>query len=393
MENKNNFFTFVLPFLIIIVAIGILVLLVKSRTVPEKKPRAATGALVRTMTVTKENRRAQIHSTGTVTANQQIAIVPQVGGQVTKISPQCVAGGFIKKGDLLFAIDDADYRLSVEQARAVVAKAEADLAIVQGQAEVARREWKRFGEMTVTASPLVLHEPQLKTGMANLAAAQAGLKKAQLNLDRTEVRAPFNCLVIKEELDPGLNVRAGSPVATIVGTDEAEVIAPLPLSELPWCVIPHRNNDKSGSNATLSATIGDRQYSWQGKVTRALGEVDPKGRMARLAIRINDPYYLDSNRNGNLDLIMGMFVDVTIHGHPINNVAVLPRKAIRPESTVWLIDKENKLRLRKVTVVRLTDNDALISKGLSPGDEVVLTNLNGAADGMALRPMIEGDKP
>lgn len=392
MKNRSKLFTIALPILIIIVGIGIMVLLVKSRPVPKKQARQTKGALVRIMEVNIENRRAEIHSTGTVQPSRQISIIAQVGGMVNKLSSQCVAGGFIKKGDLLFAINDADYRLNEEQALAVVAKAEADLATARGKAEVARLEWERFGDQTAAVNPLVLHEPQLKTSEANLAAAKAGLAKAQLNFSRTKVRAPFDCLILSEELGVGLTVRAGSPVAKIVGTDEAEVIVPLPLAELPWCVIPRADRDTLGSPVTLTATLGGHQYSWQGEIVRGLGEIDSKGRMARLAIRVNDPYRLKNN-NSKFDLAMGMFVDVTIHGHPINQVVALPRKAIRPESTVWLMDKEQKLRLRKVTVARFTDDEALISEGLVPGDQVVLTTLNGAADSMILRPVIEGEKP
>ena len=386
MKNKGKFFTTALPILILIAGIATMILLTKSRPAAKRHTRPESGALVRVMTASSENRRAEVHSTGTVQAGQQISIIAQVGGRVTSLSPQWMAGGFIKAGDLLFAIEDADYRLAEEQARAAVAKAEADLATARGQAEVARLEWERFGDQTAAVNPLVLHLPQLKTREANLAAARAGLSKAQLDLTRTEVRAPFNCLILAEELDMGLTVRAGSPVAKIVGTDQAEVIVPL-----PWCVIPRHDKQMAGSPATLTATFGNHRYQWQGTVVRTLGEIDPQGRMARLAIRVDDPYRLQKNNHAKFDLTMGMFVEVTIHGHPLNKVVVLPRKALRPESKVWLMDAEQKLRLRRVTVARFTDDEALISEGLAPGDKVVLTTLNGAADGMALRPMNEGE--
>ncbi len=393
MKNKNKIFTTALPVIVILVGIGAMILLAKSRPAPKKQALPNKGALVQLITVSTENRRAEIHSTGTVQPSRQIAIITQVGGQISRLSPQCVAGGFIKAGELLFAIDDADYRLAAAQAKATVAKAEADLATARGKAEVARMAWERFGGETPAVNPLVLHQPQLKTAAANLAAAQASQTKAQLNLTRTEVRAPFNCLVLSEELGIGLTVRVGSPVARIVGTDDAEVIVPLPLAELPWCVIPRLSVNTPGSPATLSATIGNRKFQWQGKILRSLGEIDPKGRMARLAIRVEDPYRLKNSKNLPLDLTMGMFVEVTIHGEALNKIVALPRKAMRPDSTVWLMDNEQKLRLRPVQVARFTDTEALISKGLAPGEKVVLTPLNGAADGMALRAQNEGEKP
>jgi len=393
MKNKGKFLTTALPVIVLMVGIAAMILLAKSRSTPQKQARVVTGALVRTMAAVAEDRRAEVQSTGTVQATRQIAIIAQVGGQVNRLSPQCVAGGFVKANDLLFAIDDTDYRLAEDQARAAVARAEAELATTRGQAEVARLEWERFGGATAAVNPLVLHEPQLKTAEANLAAARAGLAQARLNLTRTEVRAPFNCLILTEELDLGLFVRAGSPVAKIVGSDEAEVIVPLPMAELPWCQVPRNSGKAHGSPVTITATIGDRQYHWQGTVSHALGEVDPKGRMARLAVLVKDPYRLNSSAKNDFDLAMGMFVDVTIHGKSLGKVTPLPRQAIRPESTVWLMDAGHKLRLRPVTVTRFTDDEALVSQGLAPGEEVVLTTLNGAADGMALRPVNDGEKP
>lgn len=392
MKNRGPLVTIVLPILVVLFGITAMILLAKSRPAPKKQARQSKGALVRIITAAVENRRADIHATGTVQPSRQISIIAQVGGQVTSLSPQCVAGGFIKEGELLFAIDDADYRLAEAQAGAAVARAEAELATARGQAEVARSEWQQFGNKSSAANPLVLHQPQLKTAEANLAAAKATLVKARLDLSRTEVRAPFNCLVLSEDLGLGLTVRAGNPVAKIVGTDQAEVIVPLPMAELPWCVIP-RNNKSTGSPATITATIGTRRYHRQGTVLRSLGEIDPKGRMLRLAIGVDDPYRLNADKPKPLDLTMGMFVDVTIHGHPLNKVIALPRKAIRPGSMVWLMDNQQKLRLRPVKVARFTDDEALISKGLNAGDRVVLTTLNGAADGMALRPMNEGEQP
>ena len=393
MNNKSKFLTIILPILILAVGIGLLVALTKSRPTPKKQARTTSGALVRIMEATYQDRHAEIHSTGTVQPDQQISIIAQVGGRITQLSPQCVAGGFLKAGELLFAIDETDYKLAEDQAMAAVAKTEAELATAKGQAEVARLEWERFGDKTAAVNPLVLHEPQLKNAEANLAAARAGLAQARLNLSRTEVRAPFNCLIIAEELDLGLTVRAGTPVAKIIGTDAAEVIAPLPMAEIPWCSIPKNGTQTTGSPVTLTATIGDHQYHWQGTVTRSLGEVDPKGRMARLAVRVEDPYRLQNSAKTEFDLTMGMFVDITIHGKPLGKVIPLPREAMRPDSTVWLMDGERKLRLRPVTVARFTDDEALISDGLAPGDEVVLTALNGAADGMALRPVSEGETP
>jgi len=393
MPSKNKFLALVLPLLILAAGAGAMVFLIKNRPAPQKQARADQGALVRLLTVNKTSIAVNVHSTGTVQPVEQIAVIPQVSGRITALASQCVAGGFLAKGDKLFTIEATDYRLAVEQARATLAKAEADLATTRGNAEVARLEWQRFGGASGEAvNPLVLHEPQLNTARANLAAAQAALAQAELNLARTEVRTPFNCMVVNESLDAGQYVRSGTAVATLAGTDAAEIIVPLPLAELAWCTVP-RAGKGTAAPATVRTTVGDRHFQWQGRVVRSLGEVDPKGRMIRLAVRVADPYRLrtDSGPAG-LDLAMGMFVEVDIHGRTAHEVVALPRRALRTPTTVWLMDAERKLRLREVHVIRLTDEEALVDQGLAQGEQVVLTALSGAADGMLLRPANPGER-
>jgi hypothetical protein len=81
-----------------------------------------------------------------------------------------------------------------------------------------------------------------------------------------------------------------------------------------------------------------------------------------------------------------MFVEVVIHGRDMRNIAVIPRKALRDGQTVWIMDDERKLRVRKVEPVRYEQDEVWISNGLAEGDRVVLTALSGGADGMRLRP-------
>ena len=89
-------------------------------------------------------RQVLVHGTGTVQPRQEISLTPQVSGRVTKISDRFIAGGFFHQGDVLFEIEDADYRLAVDRARAALAKAEYELTAMQGQARIARQEWERL---------------------------------------------------------------------------------------------------------------------------------------------------------------------------------------------------------------------------------------------------------
>jgi RND family efflux transporter MFP subunit len=312
-------------------------------------------------------------------------VIPQVKGKVTYVAPSLVAGGFFKKGELLFRLEDADYRLALERAKAQRAGAELELERIKSLASIARAEWERISEDDSEPNPLVVYEPQLKSAHAALASADAAIGQAELDLSRTKIRAPFNCLVRSENLDIDQYIKEGTSVAVITGTDTAEIIVPLSMDELGWIAVPRSGSKEEGSPATASLLIAGEKHEWQGRVTRSLGEVDQKSRMIKVAVEVNDPYMLKGEDNG-VALPVGSFVDVDLYGKTLKGVFRIPRAALRDKSTVWVADGEDKLRISSVTVVRRERADVLIGEGLKEGDQVILTTLAGASDGMKLRP-------
>ena len=123
---------------------------------------------------------------------------------------------------------------------------------------------------------------------------------------------------------------------------------------------------------------------------RALGEVDPRGRMLQVAVKVMDPFRLKDQDSQPPYLEVGMFVDIEFAGPILNDVVVLPRRALRDNRTVWVADSDGFLRERPVEIVRLAREQVVVRSGLEPGEKVVLTTLTGATDGMKLRIAGEG---
>lgn len=387
MSRKTILLKIALPIVILLAGFAGMQLLVHSRAAPKKEVKGSRGVLVEVKSVTRENLPVVVMGTGTVGSRQEASITPQVNGRVTYLAPGFVVGGLFRKGDLLFRIEDTDYRLAIERAKAAIAKAEFDLATVEGQARVARVEWERLHLADKKEpSPLVLYEPQLKNARASVASARAALSQAELDLARTSVYAPFPCLVRSEEIDLGQYVTGGKSVATVAGTNVAEIVVPLPLEEMQWFAIPRKGSNGNGSKALVKVAVGDQVLTWKGRVARSLGEVDPRGRMAQVVVAVADPYNLE--RGGGpkrRDLEIGMFVEVEIIGKTITGVFAVPRSALRDGDTVWTMDDEGKLRVTPVTVVRRGRDTVIVRDGMKEGDMVVLTNISGAAEGMQLR--------
>lgn len=377
-----------LPFLVIVIALVLTFVLVKSRKTPKPHEAPHLGPLVEVGILTKANRQILVSGTGSAQSRYGVSITPQIKGRVSELSPQMVAGGTFQKGEMLFAIEDVDYQLAIAHAQATLAQAELELLRNENLADLARKEWHSLNsESDLEPNPLVVYEPQLKSARALRDAAQANVKQAELNLQRTRVFAPFDCYVRSEQLEIGQFLNAGAPVATVAGIEQIEIVVPLPLEEIVWLQVPRKGTKQRGSLAKVELQSGGRTFHWQGEITRSLGEIDPRNRMARVVVTVNDPFTEDTEKANLLnDLLPGMFVNVQILGEELSDIISVPRGAMHDNDTIWVIDDENRLHIREVDILRRERDEVLIRSGLEANEKIVLTNLSGAAEGMLLRP-------
>ncbi|GBD97332.1 MAG TPA: efflux RND transporter periplasmic adaptor subunit [Nitrospirae bacterium] len=389
MSRKTKLLKIAIPLIIIFAGFGIMKVLIAERPAPVKEIKENPGVLVEVFRADRENRQIIVKGTGTAKAAQEISVIPQVSGRVTYTAPGLVVGGFFKKDEILFEIEGIDYILALERAKAARANAEYELATIESRARIAREEWERINkDEQVRPNPLVLYGPQLKNAQAALASADAALEQARLNLERTQIRAPFNGRVQSENIDIGQYVIRGSSVAFLSGTDTTEINVPLTADDLSWLHIPAQGEKERGPQAVVSVSVGGETYQWEGRVTRSTGEVDPKSRMMQLIVEINDPYGLKEKKDpARPALAAGTFVDVQIKGRMLKDVFVVPRTALRDNSTVWVMDSEKKLRIKKVAPLRMEKDEAIIADGIEDGDMIIRTNISGAANGMKLRPV------
>lgn len=382
---RKTVIKYILPILILVLAALVAVAMIKSRKAPKRISPVSQGPMVDTLTIRLTDLPVTVRATGTVVARQQVEIIPQVSGLVERTSVNLLEGAFFKKGELLLEIEETDYLLALEQARADLSKAELDLALIEGKAVIARREWQMLRNQDSKPLPLVVYEPQLASAKATVASAKAKVKLAEVNLGRTRITAPFNCFIRKKDVDVGQYMRSGTMILEVAGTDAAEIVVPLPLSDLAWLDIPRQNEGGKGSAATISMAVGDESFTWQGFLSRALGEVDAKTRMVDVVIVIDDPYLLKNNSRQGQELALGSFVQVEIEGRVLAEVAEIPRKSLQGENHVWLVTDQNELVLRQVEVGRKEKDTVLVARGLADGDRLVLTAVSGAANGLVVR--------
>jgi multidrug efflux system membrane fusion protein len=178
-----------LPVLMLAVMAGLTVKLVKSKEELKPQPRVETLPLVEARAVKAGVHRFQILSQGEIRARTEINLVAEVPGKIVSVSSNFTAGGFFEDGEVLARLDSRDFEVAVAQAEAALAQGRVRLDREKAEALVARREWESLGRGE--ANPLLLREPQLAEAEALMAAAEANLRKAKLDLSRCEIRAPF----------------------------------------------------------------------------------------------------------------------------------------------------------------------------------------------------------
>jgi RND family efflux transporter MFP subunit len=326
---------------------------------------------------------------GTVVPAKEVVLQAELGGRVIWQSPELVAGGRFKEGQAIVRIDPRDYQLAVESARSQVNQAKLELSLEKRRGEVAKREWNAFGEADVSEeqSALAQREPQLESTRLALKAAQSSLKKAQLDLARTTLRAPFNAMVVSESVDTGQLISPQSTVARLVGTDEYHVQVSVPVSSLRTVVA--RSDEGPGSEAKIVQHAGDETIERHGEVIRQLPDLDPGGAMARLLVRIENPV----GEKGDLPLLLGSFVDVAIEAEPIEDAIRLPRVALRNGRNVYVMNDQDALEIRDVEIAWTEPDAVLVTGGLGANERVVTSRIPTPVPNMLLRTVAPAPEP
>jgi RND family efflux transporter MFP subunit len=378
----------VLPLLVLAAGVIGAVSMIASRQEPAKRPAEIPPPLVRVMEVEPQSVQLSVHAEGTVMPRTASDLIPEISGRVISISQSLVAGGFFEDGEELLRVDPREYELAVVRARSAIAQAETRLATEEQEAAVARKEWEALGEGEPTG--LTLRKPQIAEAHAALASAQAALEQAQYDLERTVVRAPYAGRVRSKQVDVGQFVSRGASVAQIYAVDLAEVRLPIPDAQLAFVDIPlayrgdESSQSESGPRVTLRAEFGGKAYTWQGRIVRTEGEIDPRTQMIHVVAQVKDPY----GRGAQSDrppLAVGMFVQAEISGNRSGSVFVLPRSVMRTENRVMVVDSDSRLHFREVDVLRAENDRVLVRAGLRPGERVVTSTVETAVNGMRVQ--------
>lgn len=370
---QTNLLKWVFPFVALVVGVVGFMGINAIAQEPEKKEVIDTRPTVQVEPVTANDHQVIINSYGEVKPLENTQLSAQVSGEVLSWHPNFVAGGVVARGETLFTIEKDNYEAAVLVAEAEIARAQAGLIEEQAQAQVAEDEAKRFPSKART--DLFLRKPQVLSAQASVKSAQAALKRAQRDLDNCDVTAPYDALVISRNVGVGQYVTIGSQVAELNNIETAEVI--IPIAGFDSVFLPKRIK---GIKATV-VQKGLNSFTREGVIDRDLGIIDNATRMTSLVVRIEDPYGL---KNKQPTVKFGSYVQVNFAGSILNNIYRLPQELVN-NKTVWIVNEEQQLEPRKVTVIREEGEYFYISGGLQADDKLVITLPEYPQKGMAVK--------
>ena len=354
--------------------------------------------------------------------------VAQVSGIVVKTHPKLDNGSMIQKGELLVQIDKTDYELAIDQANAELAIVEAqidelkqtrdndkaNLKIEERSLELAQNDYARYrGEngrrSAVSEAELDAKERELlkqksvvqkltnnlklvpskvKAAEAQWNSAQKALTTAKRDLERTTIKAPFDCRLANVKVEDGQFVTLNEAMFELYGIDVMEVDARIPLDELRRLTPRLTAYDTRtleelilGLDATVRVNSGEWSQQWTAKLVRVREEVDPRTRAIGVVVAVER-----NAANIGSGLRKGMFCEVDFTGPEQPRQLLVPQVAVRA-GHVYIVNDEKRLERRKVHAGMPIGDKIIVEGDLNVGTSVVLSDPTPAVEGMLVEPM------
>ena len=370
---------------ILLAAFAVVALLVALGPEPEAQDSEPALPEVPVRTVRLDTQRVVVTVHGTARPARRTGVAARVAGEIVWAADALRAGTQVAEETPLFRIRQTRYAQAVAEARSRLAEAELRLLRERAARELARSEWERTG---AEPDPLALGVPQLAAAEEGAAAARAALETAEADLGNTEVRAPHAGLVASRDAEVGEWVTPGQRLLELFSLEVFEVRVSLPDAALALLDLPFRETGGRASPARVTATLGppdaEVRWTWEGRLARVEGAMDPATRFLPAVVEVAGPYR--TTPDGRPPLVAGMFVRVEIEGKEFADVATVPVSAFRADGTVLVVDGEDRVRIRQVDAFWPAGETALLVRsGLAAGDRLVVSPPSMVAEGMRVR--------
>jgi multidrug efflux system membrane fusion protein len=359
---------------------GLLALTGSGARAADPAPAAPAAVPVSVAAVTARETTSWDEFSGRLEAVERVDVRSRVAGAV--LAAHFQEGALVRQGDRLVTIDPAPYQAEVDRLQAAVRAAEARVALARNELDRGRQ---LAGSRVVSVSEIDQRTNAFNEAEANLQAAKAALKTAQLNLDYTEVRAPVSGRVGKLEVTTGNLVAAGpgAPVlTTLVSVDPIYVSFHADEQVVARALASVSSEDASraldGIPVELStATTSERR---RGRLQFVDNQVDPATGTVRMRAVIDNP-------DGRL--MAGQFARVRLGQAKAEEAIAISERAIgtdQDKKFVMVVGEDNKVAYREVKVGRPSEGLRVVTSGLKPGERIVVNGLQRVRPGALVAP-------
>lgn len=410
---------------------------VSGKNAPERTEIAETATTVRVVTSSPQTFIPRVIGYGTVEPSRTLDAIAQVSGRVIYISPNFKRGDFIEEGDVIIKLSPEDYELEIAEAETDIASAQVDLEelavtletqkksleISKAVLELEQRELERQKELlkrNVSSNQRVedqeavvlqqrsdvqdleneiaLNPVQRKALEQAKRKNEVRLQTAQLNLERTTIRAPFDARVSEVNVEIDQFVSSGSTIGELDGIDAADIdvqISPANMSGFANLAFPGQLDTEEGimrarrelnrlSAIVRVGSVGDAT-TWDARLKRVSDTVDPDTRSVGLIVSVDNPY--DTLRPGvKPPLVKGMFTEVELSGAPLPGQTILPRNAVA-NGKIMTVTSENRLSYADVELAYRFGDIVVLKSPLPDGTQVIISDVSPVIDGMLLKPV------
>lgn len=317
---------------------------------------------------------------GRAEAYQTADIRPQVSGLIREIAFR--DGGEIKKDDLLYQIEDAPYIAAVEQAKAAIAKAEASVPSAESNLE----RYQRLVGSGATQIEFETAKTTLLQARAEVESAKAALTSAQIDLDHTQIKAPFDGVIDQTAFNIG-NVVAANQTTALTTIRQLDPIY-ISLTESSTNLLKLRDAMAAGDVKGEAGNVAFRLILEDGKEYNQQGKLDMSKQIVSettgtFIIRVLFP-------NPDRIVLPGMYVRATVElGAEVGYA--LPQLATSRDAngrlTAQFVSADGKVETRIFENASPSNNSWLVTEGVKDGDQLIVSGLQSIAAGMPVKPV------
>ncbi len=381
----------VICLVILLLAVGGFVGLKSMKKSPEKVVRTERPLKVQVITAEAVDNQIFLTGYGELMPIREVHLSAEVSGRITELHPRLRSGEVIEQGELLFRIDDTDYRTEFDYNRERLEVIEQDLALAQS--ELKRVKGLFENNQVGSAAGVEQAKKTVNTNADRLIQVRQAITRAKINLERCRVTAPFDGRVVSVDVEAGQYVTPGRVILVVADDSILEVEVPIYGKDaVEWLKFAPEKRSAAvnwfGNVQEVPVRLSWTELPSQHHTgyLHGIAGFSPETRSVRAIVRLPAG---SAENSTTTPLVAGMFVTVSIPGELLSDVIRLPRTAVSYENTVYLA-KDGRLVTTPVEVIRVQGDDAFVRSGVKPKDLVITTRLINPLEGSKLR--IENSK-